>query len=169
MVRASPMAQQVKECRKHRRHGFDPWKRKWQPIPGFLSENPKQEEPGGLVHRVTKGWTQTKHTIWFDNRDISRNKEVTRAALCLGFYPDFSSYSTCIFFQSQDAKRHFATMTLYLPSHVTGFWFSLTFKRGSQVSWRKSPSCLTPQRWSVLLRGRIPRDSWLGCEPWPLG
>ena len=53
----------------HRRPEFNPWvekipwKRKWQPIPGFLSENPKQEEPGGLVHRVTKGWTQTKHTI----------------------------------------------------------------------------------------------------------
>ena len=89
MVRASPMAQQVKECRKYRRHGFDPWKRKWQPIPGFLSENPKQEEPGGLVHRVTKGWTQTKHTIWFDNRDISRNKEVTKSSAMPGILSRF--------------------------------------------------------------------------------
>ena len=33
-----------------------PWIRKWQPTPVFLPENPT-EEPGGLVHGVTKSQT----------------------------------------------------------------------------------------------------------------
>ena len=42
------------QCRRCRRHGFDPWvrkipwRRKRQPIPGFLPEKPKDTGPGGL-------------------------------------------------------------------------------------------------------------------------
>ena len=53
------------QCRKHKRHGFDPWVRKipwrraWQPIPDFLLENSMD---GGAwqatVQRVTKSWTR---------------------------------------------------------------------------------------------------------------
>ena len=43
------------QCRKHKKHGFDPWVRKipwrraWQPTPVFLpGESPQTEEPGRL-------------------------------------------------------------------------------------------------------------------------
>ena len=43
------------QCRRHERHGFDPWagkipwRRPWQPTPGFLpGESPWREKPGGL-------------------------------------------------------------------------------------------------------------------------
>ena len=43
------------QCRKHKKHGFDPWVRKipwrraWQPTPVFLpGESPQIEEPGRL-------------------------------------------------------------------------------------------------------------------------
>ena len=49
------------QCRRCRRHGFDPWirkipwRRKWQPIPGFLPEKPKDRRAWwATVQRVTK-------------------------------------------------------------------------------------------------------------------
>ena len=43
------------QCRRHKRHRFDPWvrkmpwRRKWQPTPVFLpEESPWTEKPGGL-------------------------------------------------------------------------------------------------------------------------
>ena len=48
------------QCRRHKRHGFDPWVRKipwsmkWQPTPVFLpGESPRTEESGSLF-RVTE-------------------------------------------------------------------------------------------------------------------
>ena len=42
------------QCRRHRRHGFDPWagmilwRKKWQPTPVFLQGKSHGQEPGGL-------------------------------------------------------------------------------------------------------------------------
>ena len=53
------------QCRRHKRHRFDPWvmktrwRRAWQPTPVFLLE----ESHGAwwaTVHRITEGWTQLK-------------------------------------------------------------------------------------------------------------
>lgn len=149
-------------------------------IPGRGNRNPFQhsclkipskEEPGGLGHRVTNGWTQlSTQFVWqpwhFSKRRSHQSNAMprilSRFLQLLHLYP----------FSTQDAKWHFAIwLCTYLHmSQVFGFpWFFMTFKRGSQVFCRKSPSCLTPQRWSVLLEGRIPHDSQLGCELWPPG
>ena len=56
------------QCGRHKRHRFNPWvgkipwRRTWQPIPGFLpGESPWTEEHGGLqVHRVIESWTRLK-------------------------------------------------------------------------------------------------------------
>ena len=67
------------QCRRRKRHGFDPWvrkipwRRKWQLIPLFLPGNiPWTEEPGKeTVHAVAKrqtrlsDWTQSCVTGWF--------------------------------------------------------------------------------------------------------
>ena len=56
------------QCRRHKRHGFDPrvrkipWRRAWQPTPVFLpGEFPWTEEPSGLqsigLHRVGHNWS----------------------------------------------------------------------------------------------------------------
>ena len=56
------------ECRRHMRHGFQPWmgkipwKRAWQPTPVFLpGDSPWTEEPGGLQflgsQRVGHNWS----------------------------------------------------------------------------------------------------------------
>ena len=38
--------------------GKIPWRRAWQPTPGFLpGESPWTEEPGGLVHQVAESDT----------------------------------------------------------------------------------------------------------------
>ena len=65
--RASLMAQGERihlQCRIHRRHGFDSWvgkilwRRKWQPTPGFLpGESREQRSLEATVHGVTKSWT----------------------------------------------------------------------------------------------------------------
>ena len=65
---ASPVAQReesVCQCRRHRRHGFNPWvrkipwRRKWQPIPVFLPEKSHRQSSlvGYIVHRVAKRQT----------------------------------------------------------------------------------------------------------------
>ena len=48
-------------------HGFDswvgkiPWRRKWQPTPVFLLENPKDRGAWqATVHRITKSWARLK-------------------------------------------------------------------------------------------------------------
>ena len=55
------------QCKRHQRCGFDPWvgkipwRRAWKPTPVFLpGESAWTEEPGGLVHGVTKSQTQPK-------------------------------------------------------------------------------------------------------------
>ena len=56
------------QCRRHKRHKFNPWvgkipwRRAWQPTPVFLpGESAWTEEPGGLsVHGVTKSQTWLK-------------------------------------------------------------------------------------------------------------
>ena len=62
---ASLVAQTVKICLQCGRPGFNlwvgkiPWRRAWQPTPGFLpGESPWMEEPKGLIHGVTKSQTQ---------------------------------------------------------------------------------------------------------------
>ena len=60
------------QCRRHERHGFDPWvgkipwRRPWQPTPGFLpGESPWREKPGGLqfigLQRVGHDWSDLTH------------------------------------------------------------------------------------------------------------
>ena len=56
------------QCRRCRRHGFDPWvrkipwRRKWQPIPGFLPEKPKDRGAWwATVHGVTKSRTRLRN------------------------------------------------------------------------------------------------------------
>ena len=53
------------QSRRLRRQGFSPWirkipwRRKWQPIPGFLpGESHGQRSLAGYIHRVTKSQTQ---------------------------------------------------------------------------------------------------------------
>ena len=55
------------QCRRHKRHGFDPWvgkmpwRRAWQPIPVFLpGESPWTERRGAEVHRVVQSCTGLK-------------------------------------------------------------------------------------------------------------
>ena len=61
------------QCRRHKRHGFNPWVRKipWrrtqQPTPVFLpGDSPWTEESGGLQsmgsHRVRYNWSDLAHT-----------------------------------------------------------------------------------------------------------
>ena len=61
------------QCRRYKRHGFDPWvkkipwRRTWQPTPVFLpEESPWTEEPGGLwsigLPRVRHDWRNLAHT-----------------------------------------------------------------------------------------------------------
>ena len=56
------------QCRRHKRHGFDPWvgkipwRRAWQPTPAFLpGASPWTKEPGGLqsieLQRVGHDWS----------------------------------------------------------------------------------------------------------------
>ena len=55
----------VRQCRRHKRRGFDPWvgktpwSRKWQPIPYSIWKIPQTEEPGGPqsmgLHRHVSG------------------------------------------------------------------------------------------------------------------
>ena len=59
---ASLMAQTVKtamqETRVQSLGKKDPWRREWLPIPVFLpGKSLETEEPGVLVHGVTKSWT----------------------------------------------------------------------------------------------------------------
>ena len=56
-----------KECRRHRRLGFDPrvgkilWSKAWQPTPVFLPrEFPLIEEPGGLLSMGLQSQTQLR-------------------------------------------------------------------------------------------------------------
>ena len=53
------------QCRRHRRHEFDPWvgkvpwRRKWQPMPVFLSgESHGPRSLWTIVHGVPKTWTR---------------------------------------------------------------------------------------------------------------
>ena len=60
----------VLQCRRHRKHGFDPgigkilWRRKGQPTPVFLLVNPTDRGAyWAIVYGVTKSWTQlSMHT-----------------------------------------------------------------------------------------------------------
>ena len=65
------------QCRRHKRHWFDPWvgkilwKREWQPTPVFLpGESPWTEEPGGLqstgLQRVRHDWSNWTHAHQFN-------------------------------------------------------------------------------------------------------
>ena len=68
------------QCRRCKRRGFDPWvgknpwRRKWQPSPVFLPENPMERGAWratvSTVHRVAKSWTGLK---WL-SRHMSRMK-----------------------------------------------------------------------------------------------
>ena len=48
------------QCRRHKRHGFNPWRSKGQPTPVFLPGKSHRQRilVGYIVHGVTKGWTQ---------------------------------------------------------------------------------------------------------------
>ena len=55
------------QCRRHKRHGFDPWvgkipwRRAWQPTPVFLpGESPDRGAWWATVHRVAKNRTRQK-------------------------------------------------------------------------------------------------------------
>ena len=55
------------QCKRHNRHGFDPWVRKipwrraWQPTPEFLpGESHRQRTRWATVHEVIKSWTRLK-------------------------------------------------------------------------------------------------------------
>ena len=55
------------QCRRHKRHRFNPWVRKipwrreWQPTPVFLLENRMDGWTWqAAVHRITKNWTRLK-------------------------------------------------------------------------------------------------------------
>ena len=55
------------QCRRCKRHAFIPWvrkvpwRRKWQPTPGFLLENPMDRGAWQVtVHGVAKSWTRLK-------------------------------------------------------------------------------------------------------------
>ena len=50
------------QCRRHKRYGFDPWRRAWQPTLAFLLENPMDRGAWwAMVHRVTE-WDTTEVT-----------------------------------------------------------------------------------------------------------
>ena len=62
------------QCRRHKRHGFDPWvgkipwRRAWQPTPVFLTgESLWTEEPGGLQSM----WSQR---VRYDRSDSARTQ-----------------------------------------------------------------------------------------------
>lgn len=114
---------------KHRRHGFDPGRGNRNPFQDSLSENPKQRGAvSGLVHRVTKGWTQpSTQFVWSQISDISETKKSSEQCYASDFIQISPVTPLISFFNPRDAKWHFATMTLYLPSHVTGFWFPWFF------------------------------------------
>ena len=61
------------QCRRHKRHGFDPWvgkipwRRAWQPTPVFLpGEAHRTEVPGGLqsmgLQRIRRNWGDLART-----------------------------------------------------------------------------------------------------------
>ena len=65
------------QCRRCWRPGFDPWvgriprRRKWQPTPAFLPENPMERGPGGLQGcRVGFNWA---HTTYIDTHVLHVN------------------------------------------------------------------------------------------------
>ena len=65
LIRASLVAQRLKHLPTMRGPGFNPWvgkvpwRRKWQPTPVFLPENPMDGEAWwATVHRVAKNQTQ---------------------------------------------------------------------------------------------------------------
>ena len=79
------------QCRRHKRHGFDPWvgkipwRRAWQPIPAFLpGESPWTEEPGGLQSigspRVRHSWSDLAHLRgihrWLNGHEFELRKTV---------------------------------------------------------------------------------------------
>ena len=72
---ASQVALVVKEptyeCRKHRKHRFDPWVRKipwrkvWQPTPVvFPGEYHGQSNPVGNSLQGQKSWTRLNNLVW---------------------------------------------------------------------------------------------------------
>ena len=67
MVRGLSDKEPACQCRRCKRHGFNtwvekiPWRRKWQPTPIFLLENPIHREAWrAVVHGVAKSWTRLK-------------------------------------------------------------------------------------------------------------
>ena len=65
------------QCRRQRRHGFDPWvgkipwRRAQQPTPVFLLENPMDRGAWwDTVHGVTEGQTQLKHSSKAQHRTL---------------------------------------------------------------------------------------------------
>ena len=46
-------------CRRHERHMFDPWSRKWHPTPVFLPGKfyGQRSLTGFVVHGAAKSWT----------------------------------------------------------------------------------------------------------------
>ena len=92
----SLVGQMVKNLPALRRPGFDPWagkmpwRRVWQPIPGFLpGEFPWTEEPGRLqsmgLQRVRHDWaTKHKREQWDDKKDLE-SKIVASTKESLGF------------------------------------------------------------------------------------
>ena len=84
------------QCRRHKRHGFSPWVRKipwrrtWQPTPGFLPG--KSHGQGSLAgygsyglkelrtteHACTlTGW-ESCHHVWIENKILSQHEKPTQ-------------------------------------------------------------------------------------------
>ena len=67
IANAAPVVKTRLPCRRHERHGFDPWvgktpwRRAWQPTPVFLpGESMDRGAWRATVHGVSKCWTQLK-------------------------------------------------------------------------------------------------------------
>ena len=68
------------QCRRHRRHGFDPWvgkipwKRKWQPTPVFLpGRYHRQRSRAAAVHGIAEesDTTQQLNNNWISSTDFN--------------------------------------------------------------------------------------------------
>ena len=70
----------VRQCRRHKRRGFDPWvgktpwSRKWQPIPYSIWKIPQTEEPGGPQSMGAAKRDMSEHTHTHTHRHVSGNR-----------------------------------------------------------------------------------------------
>ena len=68
------------QCRRHKRHGFNPWvrkipwRRKWQLTPVLLpGESHGQRSLAATVHRIAQSWTRLTH---IDNKSYDIKSEI---------------------------------------------------------------------------------------------